>query len=144
MTTTDEKIDELARQVEAMTVALERLYALLSERPAGGGKRRAKPSPAQLAELQKTTAYKARVARAAKRYGVPPRRVARALRARRQAPARRATARPDLASRAVPADSSPALAGPAALRAARRHGCLRGSQSHLGRRRFNLPARPFK
>ena len=37
MTTTDEKIDELARQVEAMTVALERLYALLSERPAGGG-----------------------------------------------------------------------------------------------------------
>ena len=53
------------------TVALERLYALLSERPAGGGKRRAKPSPAQLAELQKTTAYKARVARAAKRYGVP-------------------------------------------------------------------------
>lgn len=71
MTTTDEKIDELARQVEAMTVALERLYALLSERPAGGGKRRAKPSPAQLAELQKTTAYKARVARAAKRYGVP-------------------------------------------------------------------------
>ena len=71
MTTTDEKIDELARQVEAMTVALERLYALLSERPASGGKRRAKPSPAQLAELQKTTAYKARVARAAKRYGVP-------------------------------------------------------------------------
>jgi len=71
MTTTDEKIDELARQVEAMTVALEHLYALLSERPAGGGKRRAKPSPAQLAELQKTTAYKARVARAAKRYGVP-------------------------------------------------------------------------
>lgn len=71
MTTTDEKLDELARQVEAMTFALERLYALLSERPAGGGRRRAKPSPAQLAELQKTTAYKARVARAAKRYGVP-------------------------------------------------------------------------
>jgi hypothetical protein len=71
MTTTDEKLDELTRQVEAMTVALERLYALLSERPTGGGRRRAKPSPAQLAELQKTTAYKARVARAAKRYGVP-------------------------------------------------------------------------
>lgn len=69
--TTDEKLDELARQVEAMTFALERLYSLLSERPAGGGRRRAKPSPAQLAELQKTTAYKARVARAAKRYGVP-------------------------------------------------------------------------
>ena len=31
MTTTDEKIDELARQVEAMTVALERLYGLLSD-----------------------------------------------------------------------------------------------------------------
>jgi hypothetical protein len=72
MTTTDEKIDELARQVEAMTVALERLYALLSERPADGGKRRVKPSPAQLAELQKTTAYKARVAQAAMRDGVPP------------------------------------------------------------------------
>ena len=71
MTTTDEKLDELARQVEAMTVALERLYALLSERPPGGGRRRAKPSPAQIAELQKTTAYKARVARAAKRYGIP-------------------------------------------------------------------------
>lgn len=70
MTTTDEKLDELARQVEAMTVAMERLYALLTERPAGG-RRRAKPSPAQLAELQKSTAYTARVARAAKRYGVP-------------------------------------------------------------------------
>ncbi len=30
--------DDLARQVEAMTVTLERLYALLRERPAGGGK----------------------------------------------------------------------------------------------------------
>lgn len=33
-----------AHQVAAMNVALERLYALLNERPAGDGNRRAKPS----------------------------------------------------------------------------------------------------
>jgi hypothetical protein len=41
------KAPAFTRHVEEMTVALERLYALLSELPAGGGKRRAKPSPAR-------------------------------------------------------------------------------------------------
>ncbi len=59
MTTTDEKIDELSP-------------GRGDDRPPGGnGKRRAKPSLAQLAELQMTTAYNACVARAAKPYGVP-------------------------------------------------------------------------
>jgi hypothetical protein len=69
-TTIHEEIRELARQIESMSMALERLYALLTEKPAGA-RRRVKLAPAQLADIDKSRAFKARVARAAKRYGVP-------------------------------------------------------------------------
>lgn len=68
--TIHDEIRELSRQIEGMAQALERLYSLLTEKPAGA-RRRVKVAPAQLADVDKSRAFKARVARAAKRYGVP-------------------------------------------------------------------------
>jgi hypothetical protein len=69
--------DELRREVATMAaeltslrVAVERLYALLTERPARGGPRRATPTPAQLGELNTRRCLKARIARAARRHGL--------------------------------------------------------------------------
>lgn len=63
------QVAEMAAQIEGLTGALERLYALLTEKPAGG-RRRVKAAPAQVGDLNKTRCYKARIARAARRYGV--------------------------------------------------------------------------
>ena len=76
MTTTERElaalrgqVAEMAAQIEGLTAAIEKLYGLLTEKPAGG-RRRAKVTPAQVGDLDKMRCYKARIARAARRYGL--------------------------------------------------------------------------
>lgn len=73
----DRDSSDLRRQVAAMTkelaairCAVERLYGLLTEKPARGGPRRATVAPAQLGELHKSRCLKARIARAARRHSL--------------------------------------------------------------------------
>ena len=63
------QVADMGAQIEGLTGAIEKLYALLTEKPAGG-RRRVKVTAAQAGDLNKTRCYKARIARAARRYGL--------------------------------------------------------------------------
>lgn len=66
----ESRLARLEQQVHAVALGVDFLCKLLSEAPAPGGKRKPRLAPAQAAEEHKRRTFRARVARAASRYGL--------------------------------------------------------------------------
>lgn len=65
------RLDRLEQKLHAVALGVDFLCKLLSEPPAtAGGKRKPRLAPAQAAEEHKRRTFRARIARAASRYGV--------------------------------------------------------------------------